>query len=85
MKSFKQFCRETIEAPSDPQDNAPRTLRLTVTDLIAALELFEKDGTVEIRLDYPEPGTISVKFFAQGEETECIAERLRNRFYPSKL
>jgi hypothetical protein len=57
MNSFKQHLRETREVPSDPQDDAPRTLRLTVSDFIEALESFEKDGTVEIRLDCPEPST----------------------------
>lgn len=68
MKSFKHYLRETMKAQTDQQDNPPHTFIVTVRDLIDALEIIGTDRTVEIRLEFPEYDTITVKFFGVGEE-----------------
>jgi hypothetical protein len=70
MKSFKQYIRETIETPPDPQGNAPRTLLVTVEDLRDALGILGDDRTLEVTLDYPEFDSISVNLIPQVDETE---------------
>jgi hypothetical protein len=70
MNSFKQHIRETSEAPTDPRDNAPRTLLVTVEDLRDALGILGDDRTLEVKLDYPEFDSISVNLIPQVDETE---------------
>jgi hypothetical protein len=82
MKSFKQHIRETS---TEPQDNAPQKLRMTLRAFIDSLELFddvksEEDRMVDVQLDYPVYDTFTVKVLWQGDESECISERLRSRF-----
>lgn len=76
MKTFIQYCherknpqiRETTETPNDLLDHAP--LIVTVNDLIAALQEteFEEDRKIAVRLDDPVYDSITVYFYAQGEE-----------------
>ena len=77
IKSFKQFVRETIAAPSDPQDNT--LLRLTVFHLIAAIEQhFDPDSLVTVRLNCPNPDSIAISFGPQEEARGGLAEGLRS-------
>lgn len=86
MKSFKQHIRETS---TEPQDDAPQKLRMTLRAFIDSLELFddrksEEDRMVDVQLDYPEYDTFSVKVIWQGDESECISERLQTRLRVGK-
>ena len=65
LQTFKQFVRETIEMPPEPQDNAPRTVLITVDEVIEGLELLEGDRKVEVWMDYQSYGSISVNFFPE--------------------
>lgn len=64
VMSLRQFLQQARE----PQDPVPRTLLVTVDELIAALELLEGDRKVEVSLDVPTHDTIAVNFFPQEEE-----------------
>lgn len=66
IMSLQQFVQQARE----PQDSAPRTLLVTVDELIAALELFEGDRPLAVSLDVPQPDTIAVNFFPPVDETE---------------
>lgn len=86
MKSFKQHVRETS---TEPQDNAPKTLRMTLRAFLDSLELFddqksEEDRMVDVQLDYPVYDTFTVKILWQGDESDCISERLQSRFRVGK-
>ena len=60
--------RQLLQQAREPQDPVPRTLLVTVDELIAALELLEGDRKVEVSLDVPTHDTIAVNFFPQEEE-----------------
>lgn len=81
MKSFKQYIRGTS---TEPRDDAPQKLRMTLRLFIDCLELFddtksEEDRMVDVQLDYPQYDTFTVKVIWQGNESECISERLQSR------
>jgi hypothetical protein len=64
VMSLQKFLRYSREQ----QDDAPRTLLVTVDDLRDMLGNFEDDRPIEIKLDYPKYQSITVNFFPQEDE-----------------
>jgi len=63
VMTLKQFLQQAEEE----RDNAPRTLRMPLREVIACLEEFDAyerkpECQVDVSLDYPETDTITVAF-----------------------
>jgi hypothetical protein len=62
IQSFRKFCREQMDAPTDSQGYLLRTFTMTLTDFIDELtDMKETYETVEVILD-DDPTEVSMKF-----------------------
>jgi hypothetical protein len=63
IQSFREFCREAMNAPTDAQGNLLRTFTSTVSELIDELsDLQDTYDTVEVTPDDDAPGIVLMKF-----------------------
>ena len=68
-KSFKQFCRENMDAPTDQHGNMLSTFELSMVQFRAELADMRDYATVEVTLDDNDPTKVLLKF-KQGEVSD---------------
>ena len=62
IQSFKQFCKETMNAPTDSQGRVLSTFKLSMTEFIDDLASITVFDTVEVTHDYKNPTKVILKF-----------------------
>ena len=62
MKSFTQFCREQMDAPTDQYGQLLSTFKLSMAEFIDDLTDITAFDTVEVSLDDNDPTRVMLKF-----------------------
>ena len=62
VQSFKQFCKETMNAPTDSQGRVLSTFTLSMAEFIDDLASITAFDTVEVTHDYENPTKVMLKF-----------------------
>jgi hypothetical protein len=62
VQTFKQFCKETMNAPTDSQGRVLSTFKLTMAEFIDDLASITAFDTVEVTHDYQDPTKVLLKF-----------------------
>lgn len=67
LRTFKQFCRENMDAPTDQHGHILSTFELSVAQLIDELADLRDYAIVEVTLDENDPTKVMLKFKREGE------------------
>lgn len=62
MQTFKQFCKETMNAPTDSQGRVLSTFEMSMADFIDDLTDITAFDTVEVTHDDEDPTKVILKF-----------------------
>ena len=68
LHTFKQFCRENMDASTDQHGNMLSTFELSMVTFMDELVDLRDYATVEVTLDENDPTKVMLKFKREGSE-----------------